>query len=163
MFAIVRGIRKSRNDGTGANTALRLLAVLALVAALALVGSAVAEYRVLHAVTRLPEMGYEGVLSLECPDFLGRGRERRRYVNVGGKCREPRQTEAGRILVRNSPHSGLGDWQATQRRLPSQTNPPNGNVTPPHGIRGGPEIGWTPLLASGYCFPSQPRADPAKS
>lgn len=69
MFAIVRGIRKRRNDGTGANTALRLLAVLALVAALALVGSAVAEYRVLHAVTRLPEMGYEGVLSLECPDF----------------------------------------------------------------------------------------------
>ena len=69
MFAIVRGIRKSRNDGTGANTVLRLLVVLALVAALSLVGSAVAEYRVLHAVTRLPETGYEGVLSLECPHF----------------------------------------------------------------------------------------------
>ena len=69
MFAIVRGIRKSRNDGPGANTALRLLAVLALVVALALVGSAVAEYRVLHAVTRLPEMGYGRVLSLECPNF----------------------------------------------------------------------------------------------
>ena len=69
MFALVKGIRTGGNYSPRANAVLRLLTVLALVAALALVGSAIAEYRVLHAVTRLPGAGYERVLSLECPDY----------------------------------------------------------------------------------------------
>ena len=67
MLAKVRGIRRGGNYSAWANAVLRLLAVLALVAVLALAGTAVAEYRVLHAVTKLPEVGYERVLSLECP------------------------------------------------------------------------------------------------
>ena len=69
MLAKIRGIRRGGNYSPWANAVLRLLAVLAVVAALALAGTAVAEYRVLHTVTMLPEAGYERVLSLECPDL----------------------------------------------------------------------------------------------
>ena len=69
MLAKIRVIRIGGNRSPWANAVLRLLAVFALVAALALAGTAVAEYRVLHAVTMLPEAGYEKVLSLECPEL----------------------------------------------------------------------------------------------